>query len=278
MSATGLLQRMAASSRARVRGARAREPESALLRRASAMPAPPPLVLDGFDLIAELKLRSPAAGGLADAAFDRLGQIRAYAEAGAAAVSVLTEPSEFAGSLDDLRAAAAALTPHRLPVMRKDFLTEPYQVLEARAEGAGGVLIIVTMLSDAEVGALLAAAAEQGLFALLEAFDANDLERIGALGPRDGGPAVLAGVNCRNLATLEVDFDRFAALAPLLPRHLPVVAESGIGEAADVARVASLGYRLALVGSSLMRAADPRVAAAQMIAAGRAAARRPGAA
>src|SRR5690606_13551448 len=152
-----------------VRNARAAEPEGRLLARANATAAPPPLALGAFDVIAELKLRSPSAGGLARSGLDRDAQIAAYGEGGAAAVSVLTGPAEFGGSLDHLREAAALLARHRRPVMRKDFLTDPYQVVEARAAGAGGVLIIVTMLTDAEVSSLLEAASELGLFALLEA-------------------------------------------------------------------------------------------------------------
>lgn len=265
----GLLQRMADASRVRVREARAAETEGELLERARATPPPPPLVLDRFDVIAELKLRSPAAGALARGGFGRAEQLAAYARGGAAAVSVLTEPEAFGGSLGHLREAAAALAPLGRPVMRKDFLTDPYQVAEARAAGAGGVLIIVTMLGDADVDALLAAARELGLFALLEAFDAEDLERIAAVSVPAGSPPVLAGVNCRDLTTLEVDFARFDALAGRLPAGLPAVAESGVSGPEDARAVARAGYGLALVGSSLMRADDPARAVAALIGAGR---------
>lgn len=264
-----LLQRMALASRERVQRARAAEPEGRLLARARATPAPPPLELGAFDVIAELKLRSPSAGALARQSLDRDAQIAAYAAGDAAAVSVLTEPDEFGGSLDHLREAAALLAPHRRPVMRKDFLTDPYQIIEARAAGAGGVLVIVTMLEDAEVRALLEAARELGLFVLLEAFDADDLDRIGALGLPSGGPPVLAGLNCRDLRTLEVDFGRFAALAAHLPAQMAAVAESGIDDEDDIKAVARLGFRLALVGSALMRADDPGAAVARFVAAGR---------
>ncbi len=273
-AAGGFLARMAAASRARVRAARAALPEAELRARALAAAPPPPLALEGFDLIAELKLRSPAAGALGGAHFDRGRQLEAYAAAGVASVSVLTEPDEFLGSLEHLREAAAALAPHGVPVMRKDFLTDPYQVLEARAAGAGGVLVIATMLADAEVLALLDCARDCGLFVLLEAFGADDLERIAALGLAGRRPPVLAGVNCRDLTTLQIDFARFAALAPALPAGVPTVAESGIGGPDDVRSVAAQGYRLALVGSSLMQAADPGAAAAGLIAAGRKAVRR----
>jgi indole-3-glycerol phosphate synthase len=261
---------MAASSRERVQRARAAEGDSKLARRAQRTAHPPALVLGEFDVIAELKLRSPAAGGLADSGFDRDAQLRAYARGGAAAVSVLTEPTEFKGELAHLADAAALLAPAHRPVMRKDFVTDPCQVLEARAAGAGGILVIVTMLDDATVRALVDSARECGLFVLLEAFDRADLERLAPFDAvQSSGPPLLAGVNCRDLRDLNVRFGRFAQLAPYLPKHLPTVAESGIGTADDVATVAKLGYRLALVGSSLMRAADPAATLAALVATGR---------
>lgn len=266
------LARMAEKSRERVRAARAAESEAKLARRAERAPKPPPLTLAGFDVIAELKLRSPAAGALADGGFDPRAQLTAYAHGGAAAVSVLTEPTEFKGELAHLAAAADILAPRRTPVMRKDFVTDPYQVLEARAAGAGGILVIVTMLDDATVRTLVQSARECGLFVLLEAFDRGDLERLIMLFDDDTAaaePKILAGVNCRDLRDLDVRFARFAELAPYLPKHLPTVAESGIATAADVETVAQLGYTLALVGSSLMKAADPEAALAALVASGR---------
>jgi indole-3-glycerol phosphate synthase len=161
------LERMAEASRARVRAARAVEGDDALERRARATPPPPSLVLRGFDVIAEMKLRSPAAGGLADGDFDKNAQLEGYIAGGATAVSVLTEPTEFKGELAHLVDAAMLLTAYGRPAMRKDFLTDPYQVLEARAAGAGGVLVIVTMLDDATVRALVDSARDLGLFVLL---------------------------------------------------------------------------------------------------------------
>jgi indole-3-glycerol phosphate synthase len=268
---TDFLSRMGEASRARARLARTREPEAALLRRAQAMPKAPPLRLGSFDVIAELKLRSPAAGALATTDFDRSAQVAAYARAGAVAVSVLTEPDEFQGSLEHLREAAERLQGSACPVMRKDFVTDPYQIIEARAAGAGGVLLIVNLLDGAELDALLACASELGLFVLLEAFTADDLDRIGALELDSDRTPVLAGVNCRNLRDLSVDFGRFAELAQHLPAHLPCVAESGIENAGDARKVAELGYRLVLVGSALMRRPDPAAALAELLASGRAA-------
>jgi indole-3-glycerol phosphate synthase len=266
------LDRMAAASRQRAAAARARETEGALLARASVTQDPPVLRLDRFDVIAELKLRSPAMGKLAQTGFDLEGQVTAYASGGAATVSVLTEPDEFKGSLEHLEQAVGLLRPHGIPVMRKDFLTEPYQVLEARAAGAGGVLVIAAMLTDMQMEALVDCARECGLFVLLEAFDENDLERVGELAvskPEDTDAPLLVGVNSRNLRTLAVDFGRFADLAPRLPGGLPAVAESGIETATQLREVAELGYSLALVGSALMQADSPVEQLASFIATGR---------
>jgi indole-3-glycerol phosphate synthase len=200
--------------------------------------------------------------------------VTAYAHAGAAAVSVLTEPTRFDGSLTHLTDAASALAPHHVPAMRKDFLVDPYQVLEARAAGAGGVLLILRMLSRETLGALIECARTQGLFILLEAFDAQDLEHMGEIVAADAGrSALLAGVNCRDLATLEVVPERLLELAPLLPRAVPQVAESGVADAEDARRLAAAGYRLILVGSALMRDQDPVGLARALIEAGRAARR-----
>ncbi len=267
------LDRMAEASRQRAAAARARETEGALLARASVSQDPPVLRLDRFDVIAELKLRSPAMGTLAQSGFDLEGQVATYAAGGAATVSVLTEPDEFEGSLEHLERAVALLRPHGIPVMRKDFLTDTYQVLEARAAGAGGVLVIAAMLTDAQMEALVDCARECGLFVLLEAFDERDLERIGelaAIKPENADAPLLAGVNSRDLRTLAVDFDRFATLAPRLPKGLPAVAESGIESASQLREVAELGYSLALVGSALMQSDSPEAQLASFVATGRA--------
>ena len=257
MSTSYFLDRMAQASHKRVKEARARNSEGQLVQQALAAPTPPPLVLDDFNIIAELKMRSPAGGALTGKQFDRDTQIAAYASGGANAVSVLTEPNEFSGSLRDLSEVTASLMDHRIPVMRKDFLTDPYQVLEARIAGASGVLVIITMLSDSQITALLDSAMEYGMFVLLEGFNEQDLERICSLKISDHSPApILCGVNCRDLKNLEINFDRFQKLATHLPPDLPAVAESGIKEPADVITVAKLGYRAALIGSALMRSTD----------------------
>jgi indole-3-glycerol phosphate synthase len=256
---------MARSSEARVAEALRHESAPALERRARAAAAGPPLRLSGtFDVIAELKLRSPAAGRLGADSDDWLGRVEAYARGGAAAVSILTEPSRFDGALEHLRQAAAVLAPLGVPAMRKDFLVDPYQVLEARAAGAGGVLVILRMLPRHRIDELLDTAAEHRMFVLLEAFDDVDLKMAGdLLAARAGGrgnpsETVMLGVNCRDLQTLKVVQDRFAELAPVLPAGWPVVAESGVVSAADARRMQELGYRAALIGTALMEHAQPK--------------------
>lgn len=269
---SGFLEEMARASHERVRQAREACPEARLLEEARSAPMPPPLTLrGGFDLIAELKLRSPAVGPLRSAGEDVGARVRAYARAGAAAVSVLTEPSRFDGSLSHLVEAARALTPLGVPVMRKDFLVDPYQVMEARRAGAGGVLVILRMLSREALSGLVECARSLELFVLLEAFDEEDIGRMHELiQTRNDAATLLAGVNCRDLSTLQVVPGRLTELAAVLPA-VPRVAESGVLTAADAATVAGAGYDLALVGSALMQGDDPQPLAAAMLAAGRAA-------
>jgi indole-3-glycerol phosphate synthase len=265
------LQDMARSSRERVARSRIVCAETALKSLARATGAPPPLQLSalGFDLIAEVKLRSPAQGALHGALENIGSRVADYALAGAAAISVLTEPTRFDGELEHLRLASLALQ-GRIPAMRKDFLVDPYQVYEARAAGAGGVLIILRMLEPALILALLDAAAELQLFALLEAFDEADLEYAGQLVREHGARArLLVGVNCRDLSTLKVVPGRLEALAEKLPAGVPRVAESGVEDGADAARLARAGYDVALVGSALMRAPDRLQFARSLLAAGR---------
>jgi indole-3-glycerol phosphate synthase len=258
---SGFLDEMARSSAQRVAQAAQREPLGALERRARDTPAGPPLRLSpaGFDVIAELKLRSPAAGKLGDAGHDWLARVAAYARGGAAAVSVLTEPSRFDGSLTHLEQAASVLKPLGIPAMRKDFIVDPYQVLEARASGAGGVLVILRMLPRERIGELLEVAARHDLFVLLEAFDAADLELARELldARRSLKDMLLVGVNCRDLQSLEVAQNRFEEMAARLPDGWPAIAESGVATGEDARRMRRLGYRLALIGTALMNREDP---------------------
>jgi len=271
------LAAMASSSRARSLAAQALLPERELRARLADLPAAPPLRLGEFDLIAEVKLRSPAVGLLKAAAGEDVGaRVATYAKAGAAAVSILTEPNRFDGSLDDLAGGARALSALGVPAMRKDFLVDGYQVLEGRAAGASGVLAIIRMLPRGDLERLTDTALSLGMFVLLEAFDAADLALAQALVDARAAQRelLLVGVNSRDLVTLQVVPGRLDSLAPLLPKNVKRVAESGVATAADAARVAACGYDLALVGSALMSAPDPGVLARSMLAEGRAAAAR----
>jgi indole-3-glycerol phosphate synthase len=240
------------------------------------MPAAPAprVTCKAFHLIAEVKRRSPSAGSLAAAEQTPEDQARRYAEGGALAVSVLTEPTQFNGELSHLADVCRALP--SLPAMRKDFLVDRYQVLEARAAGAAGVLLIAAMLEPSQLADMLQATLDLGMFALVEVFDRDDLAGclpavLGAAATPAGEGRVLLGVNCRDLRSLGVEFGRFAELAPHLPASLPWVAESGIERPEQAAEVARLGYSLALVGTALMRSGDPAGAVRAMLAAGRAA-------
>ena len=269
--APDFLRQMAERSRARAEEAKRSLPEAQLVARALQTPEPPRLrrTGHGFDLIAEIKLRSPAVGALkpVDESID--ARAATYAAAGAAAVSVLTEPSRFDGSMAHLESAVRALASAKVPAMRKDFLVDPYQVAEARLAGAGGVLIILRMLARPQLEALIAAARRLKLFALLEAFDETDIELSHRLLEAQGGEGLLVGVNCRDLVTLQVVPGRLQQLASLLPTSVPRVAESGVGTAADARSASMAGYDMALVGSALMKAGDPAVLARAMLEAGR---------
>jgi len=261
------LQKMASLSAERAEAARGRYADAAFDKPVL------PLALADFDIIAEIKNRSPSEGALTERGRNRLQQAAFYDQGGAVAISVLTEPSRFGGELAHLEEVAAG---SRLPVMRKDFLVDAVQILEARAAGASGTLLIAAMLDDATLASMLDCAFEHSLFVLLEAFDDDDLARCAALldrsryAERAAGGQLLVGVNTRNLRTLEVDGARLAQLAPRLPAAAAAVAESGLQSAGDAAAARRLGYRLALVGSALMRSAQPSVLLADMLAAGRA--------
>ncbi|HEX5766371.1 MAG TPA: indole-3-glycerol-phosphate synthase [Woeseiaceae bacterium] len=236
-----------------------------------------PLTLRGFDLVAEIKMRSPSEGQLSREHAGNAERALQYAEGGAAAISVLTEPSRFGGHMSHLRDVVAAVKSRRIPVMRKDFLVDGRQVLEARAAGASGVLLIAAMLQDTQLQRMLDCAFEHSLFVLLESFDADDVERTRRLlelpqyADKAAQRQLLVGVNSRNLRTLEVDPDRLAKLSHSLPEGAVAVAESGLNDAGDAASVSALGYRVALVGTALMRAPDPAALIGEMLAAGRAA-------
>jgi indole-3-glycerol phosphate synthase len=264
---------MAFSSRRRVAEARRMHGDVELWRWAEASPQPPQLRLSPqkFDVIAEVKLRSPAVGVLRGGDENIIARVSSYAAAGAAAVSVLTEPDVFEGSLDHLEEAGRALHAASVPAMRKDFLVEPYQVAEARLAGAGGILVIVRMLTRAELDALIQAAQQLGLFVLIETFDAADIAVASDLIATHGTSKskLLVGVNSRNLVTLQVVPGSLEDLVGLLPTSVPRVAESGVATAQDAARLKSAGYDMALIGSALMTSEDPAALLSAMIAAGR---------
>lgn len=284
---SGFLGEMARSSGERARLAKESLPEASLRRRAEARGSATGLFLaeSGFDVIAEVKLVSPAEGRLADSE-DAQGRVssqsRSYGGAGACAISILTEPDRFGGALNYVERATAVTA---APVMRKDFLVDRYQVVEARASGASGVLVIARILTDDELCGLVEEAHQLGMFALVECFDERDVDRVGALWHRLDAPnghtpsterravVTLLGVNCRDLSTLQVDFARLGALAPRLSGGAVTVAESGLHTAADARSVAEMGYRTALVGSALMRAEAPAELLGEMLAQGREGAR-----
>ena len=237
--------------------------EVSLDARAHHRPSPPVLDVHGFGVIAEIKFSAPSAGTLQahdDPIAAAVTRAQAYESAGASAISVLTEPTRFGGSMDHLSAVADAV---EIPVMRKDFLVDPAQILEARAYGAAGVLLILRMLDDARLDQMMALAKEFGMFVLLEAFDREDLARAHRYSD------VLVGLNSRNLATLEVESSRFETLFSAFPKDVRTVAESGLGTVEDIQRVARLGYDMALIGTALMKADDPAKMVSEMTAAGR---------
>lgn len=268
-----LLEEMAALSLERARLARASCPEAEMSRQAlDALPAPAVRFDEsGFDLIAELKLRAPSADDFAADAWGIRNRVIEYAAGGATVVSVLTEPTRFGGALDHLRQSADVLREHGVPVMRKDFLLDPYQLMEARAAGAGGVLLIMRMLSDFQTSELLDCAGKLGLFVLLECFDLSDLERARRLvkGKNPEDRAIWLGLNTRDLSTLKVDPSQLESLMDEFPADWVKVAESGILSAADARYAAGLGYDMALVGTALMRTDRPETLVDHLLKSGR---------
>lgn len=247
-----VLGRILADTTALVAERRARVPEAALEARA---PFHAPTLsftralrrLDGPTFIAECKRASPSEGVLR-AEYDPAAIAQSYRTAAAAALSVLTEPTHFGGSLDDLAAVRHAVD---LPLLRKDFVVDPYQLVEARAYGADAVLLIAAALDAPRLHDLLDAAEALGLGVLVEVHDADELD-----GLRLDRITVL-GVNSRDLRTFAVDLGRAETVFTLIPDRIVRVAESGIRTADDTRRLRDAGADALLVGSAFMRAPDP---------------------
>jgi indole-3-glycerol phosphate synthase len=202
-----------------------------------------------INIIAEFKRKSPSKGEIKSGA-DPASTAKAYETAGAAAVSVLTEEDYFDGSLDDLRAVRQAIS---LPVLRKDFIFEEYQVYESAAAGADALLLIVAALDDEPLARLRRIAEDElGMDALIEVHTKDEMDRAVRSGAR------IIGVNNRNLSTFEVSLETSVKLAAIAPDNSLLVSESGIESAADISRLYGLGYRGFLIGEGLMRADDPK--------------------
>lgn len=207
-------------------------------------------------VVAEVKRRSPSAGAIAPG-LDPAGLAQEYERGGAAAVSVLTEPEHFGGSLEDLAAVREATG---LPVLRKDFILHPAQVAEARAHGADAVLLIVAALSDPELEILIDDTHRLGMTALIEAHDAREVFRAVSAGAR------VVGINSRDLRTFEVDLATSQTLRGLIPASIVAVAESGITDVAAARQMASAGYHAVLVGQAAVRAPAPSSFIAELAA------------
>lgn len=263
MSAPDLLRTIVAATERITAVRRERESQASLEKRAAA--ASPQgarfeaaLGAAGVHVIAECKRRSPSKGVLA-AVYHPAAIAQKYEQGGAAAISVLTEPTFFDGALEHLQAVRAAVA---LPLLRKDFIVDEYQLFEARAMGADAILLIVAALEQAELVALQARAWELGLAALVEVHDEPELARALEAGAR------IIGINNRNLRTLQVDVDGSYRMAARIPRDLVSVSESGLQSRRDLERLAAAGYRAFLIGERFMTDPDPARAIAELVGEG----------
>jgi indole-3-glycerol phosphate synthase len=246
-----ILDRIVANKRLEIAERRNRTPENALERKVASVPPPrnfaAALTRDGeMNVIAEVKKASPSAGVLR-AHFDAVALAQTYARHGAAAVSVLTDAPFFQGSLEDLAAIRAAVT---APLLRKDFILDRYQLLEARLNGADAVLLIAEILSDDELRQLYRETYQLGMHALVEFYEADNLPRVVDCGAR------LIGINNRDLRSFETRLAHTLELAAQIPRDRCLVSESGIRTRDDVERLRAAGARAVLVGETLLRSPD----------------------
>ena len=248
--AAPILERILQSRRAAIAALKGDGIAAGLERSIAAAPAPrdfrAALLAETVALIAECKERSPS-GGWLQRRYDPIALARRYVANGAAAVSVLTEPDFFGGSLDHLQAIRTSVA---VPLLCKDFIVDPLQVMAARAAGADAVLLIVALLDDARLRDLLAVALGYGLQALVEVHDETEVERALQAG------AAIIGINNRDLTTMRTVKETTARLRPLIPAGHVVVSESGINSRADIDTLERLRVNAALVGEALLRAAD----------------------
>lgn len=256
-----LLEAILGATRARVEAAIDREPHAAVERRAMARtPNGEEFTArlsrrGSINVIAECKRRSPSRGVLRTA-YDPVAIANGYERAGAAAISVLTEPGFFDGALEHLAAVRAAVS---IPLLRKDFIIDDYQLLEARAAGADAILLIVAALEDRALQALAERAQALHLAALVEVHDREECRR--AL----GAGATIIGVNNRNLRTLTVDLDASRQIAAMLPAGVIGISESGLKTAADLQSMQALGYNAFLMGERFMIEPDPGAALSALL-------------
>ena len=264
MSSPNILETIVARRREDVAEAKAARPMGELQRAASEAPPPIDFVARLEEstpaVIAEIKRASPSKGDIAPG-MDAAEQALRYARGGAAGISVLTEPTWFKGTLDDLRGAREAvgeLGAERPGLLRKDFLVDEYQLLEARAHGADAVLLIVACLDDETLRRLLACSRDLGMEAMVEVNSAEEMVRAGAVGAR------LIGINNRDLRSFEVDLGTTDRLAEGAPEEALLAALSGISTREDVARFEAVGTKAVLVGEALMRVGDPGAMIAEL--------------